>query len=109
MYLLAKNVHLWKVKDHYFTQSSNDKTDWTETVDGNVIFRFKTYSENENDSITLFDPSRGMYVKLTATNAQLTFSLSEEFQIFEYGKWVITDQNNTGKKFNWPYHGLNID
>ena len=50
-----------------------------------------------------------MYVKLTSTNAQWTFSPSEEFHIFEHGKWVITDKNNTGKIFNWPYHGLNIN
>ena len=49
-----------------------------------------------------------MYVKLTATNAQWTYSLSEEFKLFEYGKWVITDKKITGKKFNWPYHGLKI-
>ena len=107
---LATNVHIWKnnVREHYFTQSSNDKTDWTETVDGNVIFRFKTYAENDIDTITLFDASRGMYVKLTATNAQFKYSLSDDFKIFDYGKWLITDSKNTGKKFFWPCHGLKI-
>ena len=48
-------------------------TDWTETLDGNVIYKFKTFTDNEYDSITLFDASRGIYVKLTATNLQLKY------------------------------------
>ena len=72
-----------------------------EILDGKVISRFNKLSDDEIDSITLFNAIRGIYVKLTATNSQYTYSLSKKFKIFDYGKWVISDNNNmiAGKKF----------
>ena len=72
-----------------------------EILDGKVISRFNKLSDDEIDSITLFNGIRGIYVKLTATNSQYAYSPSKKFKIFNYGKWVITDNNNkmTGKKF----------
>lgn len=68
---------------HYVLYDNQSRT-WVETVDCRVANRF-TQVSNENNTLNLFDASRGMAMRLTYEGMFLKAAGASDFTIYQYG------------------------